>query len=125
MASLLPAYVELLEQLKGLGVPEVQIHEPILTVHKADKLQSNFEKTYAEFAKIGLAIDLVTYYDDIGSTFQWVTKLPVQVKLTSPLAGAGSQSIQKHMGLNVETHHSSQIMNELQGSITVQVAEHI
>ena len=94
VASLLPAYVELLEQLKGLGVPEVQIHEPILTVHKADKLQSNFEKIYAEFAKIGLAIDLVTYYDDIGSTFSWVTKLPVQVKLTSPSAGAGSQSIQ-------------------------------
>ena len=79
VASLLPAYIDLLKQLKDLGVPEVQIHEPILTVHKADQLQLNFETTCAEFAKIGLAIDLVTYYDDIGTTFSWVTKLPVQV----------------------------------------------
>lgn len=80
--NLLPAYVDLLKSLKNLGVPEVQIHEPILTTHTADKLQSDFEATYKEFSKIGLPIDLVTYYDDIGSTFSWVTKLPVQVSIS-------------------------------------------
>lgn len=70
----------MLKSLKQLGVPEVQIHEPILTIHKADQLQSDLEATFSEFAKIGLPIDLVTYYDDIGSTYSWVVKLPVQVR---------------------------------------------
>ena len=77
--ALLPAYVDLFKSLKDLGVPEVQVHEPILTIHKAGQLQSDFEATYSEFSKLGLAIDLVTYYDDIGDTYSWVTKLPVQV----------------------------------------------
>ena len=71
---LLPAYSQVLKELKALGVPEVQIHEPILTVADADELESDFNLTYAEFAKTGLFINLVTYYDDIGSTYQWVVK---------------------------------------------------
>ena len=71
---LLPAYSQVLKELKSLGVPEVQIHEPILTVADAAELESDFNLTFAEFEKSGLYINLVTYYDDIGSTYPWVIK---------------------------------------------------
>ena len=61
-------------QLKDLGVPEVQIHEPILTISNADKLQSEFEACYAAFAEVGLAIHLVATYDDIGKAYPWAVK---------------------------------------------------
>ena len=86
VAALVPAYVELLTTLKGLGVPEVQIHEPILTTHRADALKANFTSSFTELSKVGLAIDLVTYYDDVGASYPWVVTLPVQV-CCSPLAG--------------------------------------
>lgn len=71
---LLPAYSQVLKELKSLGVPEVQIHEPILTVADAAELESDFNLTFAEFEKSGLYINLVTYYDDIGSAYPWVIK---------------------------------------------------
>ena len=79
VAALVPAYTQLLTELKSLGVPEVQIHEPILTTHRADALQSNFKSSFAELSKVGLPIDLVTYYDDVGAAYPWVITLPVQV----------------------------------------------
>ena len=79
VAALLPAYTQLLETLKGLGVPEVQFHEPILTTHRADALKGNFQSTYEQLSKAGLPIDLVTYYDDVGAAYPWVVQLPVQV----------------------------------------------
>lgn len=79
VSALVPAYTDLLEKLKALGVPEVQIHEPILTTHRADALKGNFESSFAELNKVGLPIDLVTYYDDVGAAFPWVITLPVQV----------------------------------------------
>ena len=39
VAALVPAYIDLLKALKELGVPEVQVHEPILTTHVADSLK--------------------------------------------------------------------------------------
>ena len=79
VAALVPAYLDLLKKLKELGVPEVQIHEPILTTHRADALKSTFQSSFAELSKAGIDIDLVTYYDDVGATYQWVVELPVQV----------------------------------------------
>lgn len=71
---LLPAYSQVLKELKSLGVPEVQIHEPILTVADAADLESDFKLTFAEFEKSGLYINLVTYYDDIGDAYPWTIK---------------------------------------------------
>ena len=71
---LLPAYSQVLKELKSLGVTEVQIHEPILTIPDAASLQSDFEATFAEFEKSGLFINLVTYYDDIGAAYPWTVK---------------------------------------------------
>ena len=74
VARLVPAYVDLRKQLKGLGVPEVQLHEPILTSADAAELQKDFESSYAKLAEVGVSINLVTYYDDIGSAYSFVTK---------------------------------------------------
>ena len=56
---------------------QVQIHEPILVAPEGPGLRSTFEATFAEFAKAGVPIHLVTYYDDLGETYPWVVKLPV------------------------------------------------
>lgn len=65
-----------------LGVPEVQIQEPILTLTDTASLEADFQATYAAFAAVGLPINLVALYDDIGDAFKWATKLPVQVTHT-------------------------------------------
>ena len=77
LEKLLPLYGELLEQLKRLGIAEVQIHEPILVTSRANTLQASVEKTYAQLATVNLPIHLVTYFDDLGNTYNWVTNLPV------------------------------------------------
>ena len=46
VARLVPAYVDLLQQLKGMGVPEVQMHEPILTSADAAELQKDFDYSF-------------------------------------------------------------------------------
>lgn len=58
--ALLPAYTDLLSNLKSLGVPEVQMHEPILTTSDAAKLKAEFESTYSELSKVGVPINLVS-----------------------------------------------------------------
>ena len=71
---LLPAYSQILSELKSLGVTEVQVHEPILTIPDAASLEGDFKTTFAEFEKSGLFINLVTYYDDIGAAYPWTVK---------------------------------------------------
>lgn len=77
LERVLPVYVELLTQIKALGVPEVQIHEPILASDKGAGAQQLFNTTYAKLSAIGTPIDLVTYFDDIGAAYPWVVQLPV------------------------------------------------
>ncbi|KAK9829533.1 hypothetical protein WJX72_006351 [[Myrmecia] bisecta] len=75
---LLPAYVALLKELKALGVPEVQLQEPILTTSNAAALRPEFEATFEALSKEGVPINLVTFYDDIAAdVYDWVVKLPV------------------------------------------------
>jgi len=77
LEKLIPLYGELLAQLKGLGIAEVQVHEPILVTHKAESLKTAITNAYAEFAQVGLSIHLVTYFDDLGSAYPWMMELPV------------------------------------------------
>ena len=58
--ALLPAYSQLLSELKALGVPEAQLHEPILATTDAAKLKAEFQSTYGELSKVGLPINLVS-----------------------------------------------------------------
>ena len=78
LETLLPLYVDLLHQLKALAITEVQLHEPILVTSQAGSLQGAVEKTYRQLATVGLPMQLVTYFDDLGDTYGWVTQLPVE-----------------------------------------------
>ncbi len=77
LAALLPLYAQLLAELKALGVPEVQMHEPALVLSAAADLRPHFETAYAALAQAGVPLNLVTYFDDLGATYPWVTRLPV------------------------------------------------
>ena len=56
---------------------QVQVHEPILVTPDSSSLKSAVEHTFAELSKAGVPINLVTFYDDLGSNYEWVVKLPV------------------------------------------------
>jgi len=75
LPKLLPLYSSLLTELKELGIEEVQLHEPALVFGDAPSLKEHFQAAYAELSDI--AINLVTYFDDLGETFPWVIELPV------------------------------------------------
>lgn len=94
--ALLPLYVELLTELKGLAIAEVQIHEPILVTSRAPQLQAAVEKTYAALAKVGVPLQLVTYFDDLGDTYNWVTALPVAGISLDFTRGDNLQLLQTH-----------------------------
>ncbi|MEG4810178.1 5-methyltetrahydropteroyltriglutamate--homocysteine S-methyltransferase [Microcoleus sp. F8-D3] len=77
LAQLLPRYMELLTQLKALGVAEVQIHEPALVLGDANNFKAHYQTAYQAFAKLDLPLHLVTYFDDLAKTYSWVMELPV------------------------------------------------
>lgn len=79
LTGLLPRYVELLEGLQELEVDEVQFHEPVLALSDAGELEPHVRAAYDEFAQAGLAINLVTYFDDLGEGFPWITSLTVAI----------------------------------------------
>jgi len=70
-------YVNLLQALKPLGVENVQIHEPALVLGDTAKFKDDYESTYASLAQVGIPLDLVTYFDDLGGSYPWVIQLPV------------------------------------------------
>ena len=74
---LLPLYRSLLTELKALGIEEIQLHEPALVLGDAPSLKSHFQTVYTELATVGIDINLVTYFDDLGKTYPWVMELPV------------------------------------------------
>ncbi len=77
LSALLPLYHRLLDELKTLGVTEVQLHEPALVLGDAVELRPHVEKAYAELAAVGLPLNLVTYFDDLGESYPWIVALPV------------------------------------------------
>ncbi len=79
LAALLPLYRQLLNELKALGVTEVQMHEPALVLGDAATLRPHVEKAYVDLSAVGLRINLVTYFDDLGESYPWIVALPVDV----------------------------------------------
>lgn len=79
LTKLLPAYSHLLQDLKLLDVPEVQVHEPVLVLDGANDLEDLFSKVYTSFAEVKNipAINMVTYFEDIPApVLEWVLRLP-------------------------------------------------
>lgn len=54
--------------------------------------QASVTESIKELVSVGLSINLVTYYDDIGETYPWVVKLPVQA-ITLDFAGVPGSAV--------------------------------
>jgi len=78
LSRLLPAYLELIRRIRDLGssISEVQLHEPALALPQADEDRSLYELAYGQLARAGLPIQLITYFDDLGESFAWASRLP-------------------------------------------------
>ncbi len=96
LESLLPRYRQLLTALKSGGVGEVQIHEPALVLGDATQLKEQFQSTYTELAAVELPINLVTYFDDLGSAYPWAVQLPVPILSLDLTRGHNLDLIRAH-----------------------------
>lgn len=70
-------YINLLTELKSLGISEVQIHEPALVLGDANNWREYYQTVYNSLCNVGIPLNLVTYFDDLGETYSWVMNLPV------------------------------------------------
>ncbi|MEC4895148.1 MAG: 5-methyltetrahydropteroyltriglutamate--homocysteine S-methyltransferase [Oscillatoria sp. PMC 1051.18] len=93
---LLPLYRNLLTELKALGIEEVQLHEPALVLGDAPSLKEHFQTVYTELATVGLDLNLVTYFDDLGESYSWVRELPVAAISLDFTRGNNLDLIKKH-----------------------------
>jgi 5-methyltetrahydropteroyltriglutamate--homocysteine methyltransferase len=66
-----------LKDILDLQVPEVQMLEPALCLFDAKQFQSLYNATYQALSPC-VPINLVTFYDDVGDSFPWVSALPVK-----------------------------------------------
>ena len=96
--KLLPLYVDLLKELKALGVAEVQINEPALMLDKAKDLRSTYERVFTQLATVGVPINLVTFYDDIGEAYPWAVKLPGVTAVSLDFTRGDTMSLLKKHG---------------------------
>ncbi|MCJ7551553.1 MAG: 5-methyltetrahydropteroyltriglutamate--homocysteine S-methyltransferase, partial [Anaerolineae bacterium] len=96
IAALLPLYAELLRELAELGVDEVQLHEPVLVRSGAGASRGHFDAAYSLLAGLGLSLNLVTYFDDLGKAYPWIVELPVDVISLDFTRGDNLSLIQHH-----------------------------
>ncbi len=99
--KLAPLYRHLLAELKAMGVPEVQLHEPALVLPEAHDLRSHdlrthVEAAYAMFADARLPLNLVTYFDDVGDAYPWLVRLPVDTITLDLTRGETLAQIEAH-----------------------------
>jgi 5-methyltetrahydropteroyltriglutamate--homocysteine methyltransferase len=95
LLRLLPLYVRLLRDLRDEGFEEVQLHEPALVLQNAGDHREAFETAYARLAETGLRINLVTYFDDLGVTYDWVLRLPVHVLTLDFTRGENAERLEE------------------------------
>jgi 5-methyltetrahydropteroyltriglutamate--homocysteine methyltransferase len=93
---LLPLYVHLLSALDALGVAEVQLHEPALVLEDAGEYRAYYEVAYEALAGRGVALNLVTYFDDLGGAFEWAAALPVDVVTLDFTRGDNLALLEEH-----------------------------
>jgi 5-methyltetrahydropteroyltriglutamate--homocysteine methyltransferase len=96
LESLLPLYRSLLEEIRSLNYHEVQLHEPALVLSGRAQLKRLCQEAYAEFAELDVAINLVTYFDDLGENYPWVVQLPVQTITLDFSVGDNVSLIKQH-----------------------------
>lgn len=77
--ALLPAYVQLLQQLKAAGASWVQIDEPCLVLDLGEADREAYRRAFAALAAADVPqILLATYFGDLGDNLPLVASLPVQ-----------------------------------------------
>jgi len=96
VSQLRDRYVTLLNELKKLGVSEVQLHEPALVFGDAINFRASYQSVYATLAGVGLPINLVTYFDDLGQAYPWVIELPVNTISLDFTRGNSLDLLQRH-----------------------------
>jgi len=89
-------YVTLLNELKKLGVSEVQLHEPALVFGDAINFRASYQSVYASLGGVGLPINLVSYFDDLGQAYPWVIELPVNTISLDFTRGNNLDLLQRH-----------------------------
>jgi 5-methyltetrahydropteroyltriglutamate--homocysteine methyltransferase len=73
--KILPVYHNLLKELAGFGVKEIQIHEAALVFTDAPVLPL-FQRAYPAILPSGPAINMVSFMEDIGSKhYEWLISL--------------------------------------------------
>ncbi|KAG7400699.1 hypothetical protein PHYBOEH_004746 [Phytophthora boehmeriae] len=84
LVKVLPLYTQLLDELAGLGITEVQIHEPSLVGANAEKLAKHLPTVYGSKDAAGaihhekISINLATYFEEINhEVYQWFATSPV------------------------------------------------
>ena len=77
LERLLPAYVELLRQLKGAGAEWVQIDEPILGLDLPGAWALAFERAYHTLNTAQVSLLLATYFSPLQEHLSLACKLPV------------------------------------------------
>ncbi|QSX78623.1 5-methyltetrahydropteroyltriglutamate--homocysteine S-methyltransferase [Agrilutibacter solisilvae] len=77
--ALLPAYAQLLEQLRRAGAPWVQIDEPCLVLDLTPQEQAAYRRAFAALAQADAPqLLLATYFGALGDNTALVASLPVQ-----------------------------------------------
>ena len=77
LPRLVPAYERLLASIKDLGVPWVQIDEPILGLELDKRWLDAFQPTYGALASIAPRILLATYFESVADHAAMLKSLPV------------------------------------------------
>ena len=100
LRRILPAYRSLLQEIRDLRqgpwrVPEVQLHEPALVLAHSAEDRPLYELAYRELSGV-LPVQLVTYFDDLGDSFAWASRLPVAAIALDFTRGDNRSLLRRH-----------------------------
>eukprot|EP00980_Cylindrotheca_fusiformis_P011976 scaffold2830_cov131-Cylindrotheca_fusiformis.AAC.97 len=104
LGSLLPFYKDLLGKLAGMGLEEVQIHEPVLVFAEEKALLPLFQKTYPAVLPAGdISFNLVTSMDDVGEDhYKWMKSVAEFAVLSLDFTRGNSLELIKKFGFPKE-----------------------
>ncbi len=91
LPGLLPVYREVLRRLAALGVPAVQIDEPVLVLDGDEPTQRAFRHAYQVLAadSAGIALWLTAWFGPLGANLETALDLPVAGLHLDLVRGAG------------------------------------
>ena len=97
--KLVGAYEAVLRTLQGLGVAEVQVHEPYLVTSAAKGLQGVTEAVYGRLCAVGVPLNLCAHFDSLdAAVYKYVVGLPVARVTLDFCRGAGMLDVVRAHG---------------------------